>query len=258
LAAVTTPVDKCGDCYGAETDDVKCCNTCDDLIKAYQHKEWGIAPILRNATQCLRERANQFATVNTGEGCTVSGKMTVNKVAGNFHIAHGESIVRDGRHIHQFNPTMAAKYNISHTINSLSFGDKYQNMPPNPLDKTRKITPDNTGLFQYFIKVIPTIYTNERGRQIFTNQYTVTDRFRPLELPKIDANGIPQHIEAILPGIFFIFELSPFMIEASRTRVPLLHFVTKVCAIVGGVFSVMGVMDSIFHRLEGMLFKKSV
>ena len=52
-----------------------------------------------------------------------------------LYVAHGESIIRDGRHIHQFNPVEAPKYNISHTIHTLSFGDKvYAHMPPNPLD----------------------------------------------------------------------------------------------------------------------------
>lgn len=39
------------------------------------------------------------------------------------------------------------------------------------------------------------------------------------------------------------------MIEASRTRPPLLHVVTKLCAIVGGVFTVLGVFDSILFKL---------
>ncbi len=49
------------------------------------------------------------------------------------------------------------------------------------------IGPDNsTGLFQYFIRVIPTVYTDDYGRRIVTSQYTVTDRFRPLVMPKFD------------------------------------------------------------------------
>ena len=44
------------------------------------------------------------------------------------------------------------------------------------------------------------------------------------------------------------YELSPFMIEASRIRMPILHFATKLCAIVGGVFTVLGVVDSLFFR----------
>ena len=51
---------------------------------------------------------------------------------------------------------------------------------------------NNTGLFQYFIRVIPTIYTDELGRKISTNQYTITDRFRPLIVPKPDIHHPPQ------------------------------------------------------------------
>lgn len=72
--------------------------------------------------------------VNEGEGCTISGTMKVNKVAGNFHVAHGESLVRDGRHIHHFNPVTAPSFNVSHTINSISFGEPFPNMQNNPLD----------------------------------------------------------------------------------------------------------------------------
>lgn len=43
-----------------------------------------------------------------------------------------------------------------------------------------------TGLFQYFIKVIPTIYTNEIGERLYTNQYTYTERFRPLTITNPD------------------------------------------------------------------------
>lgn len=113
---------------------VRCCNTCDELIKAYQEKQWSIVGVMRNSTQCQHARAAHFAAVNPGEGCTISGMMKVNKVAGNFHIAHGESVVRDSRHIHHFNPETAPSFNVSHTIHSLSFGDAYPSMPANPLD----------------------------------------------------------------------------------------------------------------------------
>jgi hypothetical protein len=51
---------------------------------------------------------------------------------------------------------------------------------------------ETTGLYQYFIRVIPTIYTNEYGYQTFTNQYTITDRFRPLALP---TPGAPNQVQ---------------------------------------------------------------
>ena len=90
--------------------------------------------IVRNSTQCLNDKRNPFANVRPGEGCQVSGSMKVNKVAGNFHMTLGESFVRDGAHIHQFIPSEAPGFNVSHTIHSLSFGETYPSMPPNPLD----------------------------------------------------------------------------------------------------------------------------
>ena len=91
---------------------------------------------MKHSEQCLRDRSNPFANVEAGEGCRVKGYLEVNKVAGNFHIAHGESIVKDGRHIHQFIPAEAHTFNISHTIHSISFGRPYPSMPAiaNPLD----------------------------------------------------------------------------------------------------------------------------
>jgi endoplasmic reticulum-Golgi intermediate compartment protein 3 len=103
-------------------------------VRAYQERDWNVAGIMRNSTQCIHDRVKHFEAASAGEGCTVSGVMKVNKVAGNFHIAHGESLVRDGRHIHHFNPTLAPSFNVSHTINSLTFGAQYPNMPSNPLD----------------------------------------------------------------------------------------------------------------------------
>jgi hypothetical protein len=168
--------------------DFRCCNTCDELIKAYQERDWSIVNILRNSTQCIHDRANHFAAVNAGEGCTISGKMKVNKVSGNFHIAHGESVVRDSQHMHHFNPATAPKFNISHTIHSLSFGENYPNMPANPLDSAFKIIPTDgtTGLVQYFIKIIPTVYKDDSGNVMQTNQYSASDRFRPFAMPKLD------------------------------------------------------------------------
>lgn len=113
----------------------RCCNTCNQLKDSYDAKGWSHSDILRHSEQCIRDNINPFADAVKGEGCRINGYMSVNKVAGNFHIAHGESIVRDGRHIHQFVPSEAHTFNISHTLHSISFGQPYPNMPPNPLDK---------------------------------------------------------------------------------------------------------------------------
>jgi hypothetical protein len=46
-----------------------------------------------------------------------------------------------------------------------------------------------------------------------------------------------------LPGLYFNYEVSPIQALFERRRGGLLHFVTSCCAIVGGAFSVMGLVD---------------
>lgn len=141
--------------------------------------------------------------------------MLVNKVAGNFHIAMGETHARGAGHIHQFNPATITRfvasicafmrvifmallapsdtinlssphnalgvaclpssvpqqhlprpshtpsprlllalcrYNVSHTIHSLSFGLPYPGQH-NPLDMRVQMPQEGAGVYMYYIKV---------------------------------------------------------------------------------------------------------
>ena len=95
------------------------------------------------------------------------------------------------------------------------------------------------------MKVVPTVYTTEFGYKHTTNQFTVTERFRPFSLKPGES--------VIVPGIFFIYDMSAFMVEIQKSRKPLLHTLTRLCAIVGGVFSILGLLDKIVYRLQNMM-----
>jgi hypothetical protein len=56
LSLVPVPEDYCGSCYGAETGNVKCCNTCQELKSAYEAKGWAFTDEARNSSQCQRGR----------------------------------------------------------------------------------------------------------------------------------------------------------------------------------------------------------
>ncbi|KAF9614460.1 hypothetical protein IFM89_018696, partial [Coptis chinensis] len=98
--------------------------------------------------------------------------------------------------------------------------------------------------------VVPTIYTDIRHRKINSNQFSVTEHFRSQEV-------YTQSIH----GVFFFYDFSPIKIVCNRSccicqsspvgslttcarlchkvtfneeTMPLLHFLTNVCAIVGG------------------------
>lgn len=62
----------------------------------------------------------------------------------------------------------------------------------------------------------------------------------------------PLQAGVVLPGMFFVYDVAPFLVEIKRVTVPLSHLLTRLCAIVGGVFSVMGVLDAVCFRLQKM------
>ena len=57
-------------------------------------------------------------------------------------------------------------------------------------------------------------------------------------------------------GVFFMYDLSPMMVQLTETRRSLTHFLTGVCAIVGGVFTVAGMVDGMLYHSQRALKKK--
>ena len=116
--------DYCGPCYGAPPadKDEKCCNHCDDVIEAYKKMTWDYDGIKHLAEQCVREGKTKPKKIKTGEGCQIAGFMEFGRVNGNFHIAMGEGVERNGQHIHTFLPEDLTLFNSSHIIHELRFG----------------------------------------------------------------------------------------------------------------------------------------
>jgi len=182
---------------------------------------------------------------HNGEGCTVYGFLQVNKVAGNFHIALGASHSRNQqKHVHSFRIQEAAAYNSSHIISHLSFGEKYPGMK-NPLDGTQRIVfkDQGTAHFQYFVKVVPTSFVDLKGRPLLTNQFSVTEQAHHIKT--FDSYSATTQS---IPGVFFIYDLSPFMVKVTESKTAFSQFITSVCAIVGGVFTIAGVVDSVIYH----------
>jgi len=215
--------DYCGSCFGAQEEEDQCCQTCDEVLEAYKKKRWKSSLLVYTSEQCIREGRDkkEIKRMTKGQGCNLSGYMTVNRVAGNFHIAMGEGVERDGRHIHTFLPEDAPNFNASHTIHQLSFGPEVDGKAV--MTEVKKIVgPEHgtTGLFQYFIKVVPTTYIgkdlipkgseeaqampslyeevekNENKENVLeTNRYFFTERFRPLMTEFIEEEHMDEEGE---------------------------------------------------------------
>lgn len=244
------PADYCGSCYGAGGEG-QCCNTCDDVRQAYVSKGWDSTDVLRDSEQCKRDAKNPGGVSRPGEGCRIAGMMSVNKVAGNFHIAMGETHARGAGHIHQFNPTQILKYNVTHIIHKLSFGESLKLADTTgsnsysmrgPLDGVYQRPVEGAGVYMYYIKVIPTVFSRPGSDNVTTNQYSVTRQYRPAVV-----NGQRQNV---LPGLFFVYDVSPFMIRLTASYTPLVSVLTNLCAILGGVIAAATLVDQVLYRMS--------
>jgi len=58
---------------------------------------------------------------------------------------------------------------------------------------------------------------------------------------------VPPASRRGLPGVFFFYEVSALHVEIEEYRKGYIHFFTSVCAVVGGVFTFMGMADRMIY-----------
>lgn len=84
-------------------------------------------------------------------------------------------------------------------------------------------------------QVVPTVYKYIDGTEVVSNQYSVTEHLR--HVTPGSGRG--------LPGVWFYYELSPIQAVVEEHRKGFLEFLASVCAILGGVFTIFGVLDGV-------------
>lgn len=139
-------------------------------------------------------------------------------------------------------------FNFSHQINELSFGPFYPSLT-NPLDNTRATTGAHFHKFQYYLSVVPTIYTTDASalarinpstspsssdeaeaahvlarspNTVFTNQYAVTEQ----------SHDVP---ETAVPGIFVKFDIEPILLTIAEEWDGFLGLLVRLVNLVSGI-----------------------
>lgn len=232
---------QCSSCYGAETVHLKCCNTCEEVQEAYRLKGWAIKD-LSLIEQCAGQAEELKAIFN--EGCQIYGYMEVNRVSGSFHIAPGKSFTLNHVHVHDVQPYSSSQFNMTHKIRGLTFGESIPGKT-NPIDGMDGVATVESTMFQYYLKIVPFTY-EKRNEIILSNQFSTTRHQKAVG----SFSG-----ESGMPGVFFQYEISPIMIKYSEKSKSFGHFAVSVCAIIGGVFTVAGLIDSTIYKWA-KLFKK--
>jgi endoplasmic reticulum-Golgi intermediate compartment protein 3 len=225
----------CGSCYGAGEEN-ECCDTCDDVKRAYEVKGWNLQD-LSGISQC-KEQVK--ASDEEGEGCNVYGKVALNSGGGNLHLVPNRNLDGESKItsiIDVFIRTFET-FNVSHTIDFIRFGDEYPGHI-HQLDQQVRHLQDSNGMYQYYFQIVPTTYKFLDGRTITTNQYSVTEHMR--HLSPGSGRG--------LPGVFLFYELSPLHVVIEEYRRGWVTFFTSVAAIIGGVVTILGQLDQLLYGI---------
>lgn len=67
----------------------------------------------------------------------------------------------------------------------------------------------------------------------------------------VQASQIMQYGEEDIPEARFAFDLSPMAVRIAREPKPFYSFITSMCAVIGGTFTVFGLMNGVL----GVVFK---
>ncbi|KAG0735830.1 hypothetical protein G6F57_011100 [Rhizopus arrhizus] len=247
---------ECGSCYGAKPlREDGCCHTCQDVREAYVKQGWGLVNT-KEIEQCIREGWLAKLENQSNEGCNVHGHLLVNKVRGNFHFAPGGAFQAGSMHVHDLQEyTQGApnghSFDMSHRIHKLKFGPdtKDQNEEilavTNSLGNTVKENTNGRMVYQYFLKIVSTELRYLSSASVNTNQYSVIQN----EITLKEGSGG-------LPGVFFNMEISPMHIIYQESRPAFSSLLTGLLAIVGGIFTVAGLVDRVLYKAERAYKKK--
>jgi len=168
---------------------------------------------------------SQAAAENeNGEGCNFAGSFLLDKVPGHFSIVPrhlgGRQPPNDFT-IHElwFGETRIATRDIAEGLaNALGGFRSDAGQPPGTL-------------YQFFLNIVPTSFDD--GRIGF--EYTSTH----------------SHVQADIPaGLYFHHVHSPLSVMYHRATTSWTHFLTNLCAVVGGVFTVVGFGAAAANRLS--------
>lgn len=233
----------CGNCYGAGSS-TECCNSCDQVKEAYEKRGWVFVP--EGIEQCNGNAFNENLKNQFGKegGCQIYGRLDFKQLSGNFHIAPHKKLHTAGHDTSAKNMGLFNlldlisftfdQFNITHRVNYLRIGDTFPGVK-SPLDGVYREVIDTHGMYQYYLKIVPTRYKSLSSKigEVISNQYSVTEHLSHL------APGSSRG----LPGLYFHYEVSPIQAHFEEKRSGGLAFLVSACAIAGGFFTVMGLVD---------------
>jgi len=189
------------------------------------------------------EPLEPWLETETHEGCMLFGYVDVSRAPGTIHIAPHSL-----RHSFDF-----SKVNTSHHIDHLSFGLEISTEPryalPEqvrahlmPLDGAAFVTSQPHETQEHHVNIVPTSFARGDMRAVVeTYQFTATSHARTKDT---------------LPSVLISYDVSPIQVQIEQKAEPTIEFIVSLCAIIGGAFTIFGILDAMLWTTSKAMLKK--
>lgn len=171
-------------------------------------------------------------------GCQIAGSLMLDRVPGNFHI-----MARSDHH--DLVPHMT---NASHIVHELSFGESARQRSAFNREKGKlpkevqaKFAPMNDNV--YVTEGLHEAY-HHHLKVITTDLRKVAKMSNNKAYQIIQSSQLSYYQDDVVPEAKFIYDLSPIAVSYSTKGRHWYDYVTSLMAIIGGTFTVVGMMES--------------
>jgi thiol-disulfide isomerase/thioredoxin len=211
---------------------------------------------------------DQKAKYIQAEGCRIYGHLYVKKVPGNFHFT-----AKSNTH-----SIAASKVDLQHTVHHLAFGDNLAPsemalLPAEVLDghevnrlDTQVFSPSTSPSFdaehhtndmvsyEHYLRVISSTFDWAHRGRVNAYRYTVYSQ------AAIQAGAEDSDRESQEYGVahaFFRYDFSPLGTLTQQKRKAIIPFLVNTCAIIGGLFTTIGITLSMGTTMAHTIRKKT-
>ena len=107
----------------------------------------------------------------------------------------------------------------------------------------------------FYIKAVPAIFVGEFAS--FFSKLMMPNFLSKYEVFQLTATSETeyQQFESL---IIFNYEVSPFAVIYSNVKENFFQFLISMCAIIGGVFTIAGIVDGLIHKGSKIVFKDRI
>jgi len=190
-----------------------------------------------------------------GEGCALTGSLKISRVPGSFRISAASAQ-------HSFNSRVM---NVSHHVDKLLFSSLAETGRLRhvlPLEQRSTLMSNSFKMHQelatlkHYLKVVPFQYSFLDGESQHTYLYKANyNEYRPRKVEWYEGKADAFIDTQLVPNAVFHYDISPVMVQVQEETQAFATFVTKICAVIGGIYTVFGLVDNLIYH-GGQSIKK--